>query len=268
MERISGEKVQERCDYFIGTEYDINYNPYVKEKLLNKWIQADKDYTQAKKIFCYTHLLHCNLKQVLDILSKIVVDFDIYFGNSDANFYQVHFNELKKIPNLKKVYSQNNTIIDPQVITLPIGLANRQWPHGKQEYLDIPICKSENVFLNFSLDTNPTRKKCKEILVSKGLKWIPNNNYQDYLKILSKHYFCICVEGNGLDTHRFWECLYLKTVPIVLKNDWTRTMEGKVPMILLDSWDSLNVDNLEYHWNINPEILTLRYYIPVNTYVV
>jgi hypothetical protein len=264
MERVSGEKVQERCDYFIGTDYDVNYNPYIKEKLLFKWIPIGSSYLtnfkNAKKIFCYTHLLYSHLKEVLDILAEIAVPFDIYFGNSDGNFLELHFKSLKTIKNIQKMYPQNNTIVDPQVITLPIGLANRQWPHGKQELLNnIETTKTENIFLNFDITTNATRGRCKEILLAKGLQWIPNNSYQDYLKILGKHHFCICVEGNGHDTHRFWECLYLKVVPIVLKSDWTRTMVGKVPMIVLDNWESLNV-NLVYNWEINEKVIDLNYY--------
>jgi hypothetical protein len=264
MVRVSGEAVQEKCNYFIGSQYDVNYNPYVKDKLLSKWIPIDtpylSNYTSAKKIFCYTHLLYSNLKDILEILSQIVVPFDIYFGNSDANFLESHFKSLKTIKNINKIYPQNNTIVDPMVITLPIGLANRQWPHGKQEYLDIPIEKSEFIFLNFDTSTNPTRKECKETLIAKGINWIPNNNYQEYLKILSKHHFCICVEGNGLDTHRFWECLYLKVIPVCLKNAWTSTLKG-IPMVLLDSWKDLNIIDLDYNWEINNDLLSLEYYL-------
>ncbi len=264
MVRVSGEAVQERCDYFIGSEYDINYNPYVKEKLLSKWIPVESshlvNYTKANKLFCYTHLLYSNLKDVLKILDNIDSSFDIYFGNSDANFLESHFLELSKIKNLRRMYPQNNTIIDPRVITLPIGIANKQWPHGNQNCFNFEIIKFENIFLNFDTSTNPTRLHCKNTLMSKGIKWIENNNYQDYLRILSKYHFCICVEGNGLDTHRFWECLYLRVVPICLRNDWTRTMEGKVPMVLLDSWNSLNTSELKYDFDLDSNILNLSYY--------
>lgn len=264
MVRVSGEAVQERCDYFIGSDYDINYNPYIKEKLLNKWIPVESshltNYTKANKIFCYTHLLYSNLKNVLSILNNIDSSFDIYFGNSDANFLESHFLELSKIKNLRKMYPQNNTIIDPRVITLPIGIANKQWPHGNQNCFNFEIVKFEGVFLNFDTSTNASRKNCKETLIGKGIKWIENNNYQDYLRILSKYHFCICVEGNGLDTHRFWECLYLQVVPICLKNDWTRTMEGKVPMVLLDSWNQLDITKLKYCFDLNCNILNLSYY--------
>jgi hypothetical protein len=264
MVRVSGEAVQEKCEYFIGSDYDINYNPYIKNNLLSKWIPVDKwyltNYKNANKIFCYTHLLYSNFKELLSILNEILNDFDIYFGNSDANFLEKHFSELSKIKNLRKVYPQNNTVVNQQVITLPIGIANRQWPHGNQECFNFEIIKSGGVFLNFDVHTNATRLDCKNTLIEKGITWIGNNNYQDYLKVLSKHHFCICVEGNGLDTHRFWECLYLKVIPICLKNDWTRTMEGKVPMILLDTWKSLNTDKLEYSWNLNEKILELEWY--------
>jgi hypothetical protein len=260
---ISGEKIQELCDYFIGSQYDVNYNPYVKERLLSKWIPIDSyhlvNYTHLKKVFCYTHLLN-NINEIIIILEKINSEFDIYFGNSDGNFFEHHYTQLKKnVKNLNKIYSQNNTVLE--AITLPIGIANSQWPHGNQEAFNFEIPpKTFDIFLNFDIRTNPQKRiTCKQILMDKGIPWIENKSYQEYLKTLSKYRFCICVEGNGLDSHRFWECLYLNVIPICLKNEWTKTMVGKVPMILLDTWESLDT-NLEYSFKINPDILTVKYY--------
>jgi hypothetical protein len=46
--------------------------------------------------------------------------------------------------------------------------------------------------------------------------------YNQYLEQLAEHRFCLCVRGNGLDTHRFWESLYLKVIPIVINNHITQ----------------------------------------------
>jgi len=34
----------------------------------------------------------------------------------------------------------------------------------------------------------------------------------------------ICPRGNGIDTHRFWECLYRGVVPIVKDSQWVKSI--------------------------------------------
>ena len=34
---------------------------------------------------------------------------------------------------------------------------------------------------------------------------------------IHKSYYVLSPHGYGLDPHRFWECIYLNTIPIVLK---------------------------------------------------
>ena len=45
--------------------------------------------------------------------------------------------------------------------------------------------------------------------------------YDEYLNELSKYRFCLCLRGNGIDTHRFWESLYLGVIPVILNNKTT-----------------------------------------------
>ena len=45
--------------------------------------------------------------------------------------------------------------------------------------------------------------------------------YPESLAELSAYRFCFCIRGNGLDTHRFWESLYLGVIPVVLQTPET-----------------------------------------------
>ena len=78
---------------------------------------------------------------------------------------------------------------------------------------------------------------------------MPNRDYQSYLYLLSSYKFAICPEGNGLDTHRFWECLYLKTIPICLKNPITKYYSKLFPIYLLDDWNDLDLNKLNHFYN-------------------
>ena len=102
------------------------------------------------------------------------------------------------------------------------------------------------------------------IIKSKNIPNIPNMDYMNYLKILLSYKFAICPEGNGIDTHRFWECLYLKVIPICLKNHVTKYYSKLFPILLLDDWNNIDENNLQLFYNnanwSNYDILDLNNY--------
>jgi hypothetical protein len=72
------------------------------------------------------------------------------------------------------------------------------------------------------------------------------NSYEAYLADLARHRFSICPRGNGIDTHRFWECQYLGVVPVVERSAHTELWEQQgLPMVLLDDWSDLSRRRLE-----------------------
>ena len=56
--------------------------------------------------------------------------------------------------------------------------------------------------------------------------------------------FVVCPEGNGIDTHRMWEALYLKTIPIMKKNMISKFIKkANIPVLILDKWSDLSKFN-------------------------
>ena len=138
-----------------------------------------------------------------------------------------------------------------KVFPLPIGLANSQWNHGNSkihlEVYEMHIEKTKEIYFNFSKNTSKEkRNKCYNDIIRKGIKWNANIPYREYLIELKRHKYAICPEGNGLDTHRFWECLYMNTIPICLKNEITEHYKKYFPIILLNDWKELDVNKLSY----------------------
>jgi hypothetical protein len=53
--------------------------------------------------------------------------------------------------------------------------------------------------------------------------------------------FTLCPEGNGLDTHRVWEALLAKVVPIVLESDFSKNLKNLgIPVLMIQNWDDLH----------------------------
>ena len=277
MNIITGEKIQDLCDYYIGTRDDFNFNPFIRQQY-KKQINIDNiDLYNIKtlnisRIFCYTHLINGTLyekyKDILfQVLSDITTQFSLIFHNSDGQFNELNL-ELFNIKNITNIYSQNinvpidnSFIINKKLAPVPIGIANSMWEHGNLSIWNIilndanlsinnkpdnkPDNKPNNIYMNFNINTNfIKRQECLNIMLTYNIPNVPNTDYYNYLKLLSTYKFAICPEGNGIDTHRFWECLYLKTIPICLKNTVTLYYSKLFPIILLDNWNDLNLDKL------------------------
>ena len=260
---ITGEKIQNECDLYIGRLEDFRFNPFIRDQK-NKQVIIDKFETyellnkNINLIFCHTHILNIEKNKLIHILNLIKTPFCLIFHNSDAGFKKQNM-DLFKIKNLKKIFTQNLEI-EPQdnLIPIPIGIANRMWGHGNLTIWNIvlsnlnTITKNNNIFFNFSIGTNKTKRtKCYDVISKKGIENLPNRDYQSYLFLLSSYKFAICPEGNGLDTHRFWECLYLKTIPICLKNPITTYYKQFFPIYLLDDWNGLDLNILDKFYNEN-----------------
>lgn len=272
---ISGERIQAFCDFYIGTHEQIHANPLFREDQhkKHKYIHEPIDFkgeTSIQSIFCFTNILHSHFDALERALQTIETPFKLYFHNSDCGFLVQH-KSLFSITNLQGIFTQNlETAPTDKLKPLPIGIANSMYAHGNlntwEKMLRGPcIKKTEKVYSQFSIDTNVMkRNKCLDIITSKGIPTQPSCHYFDYLNFLSTFEFAICPEGNGIDTHRFWECLYLKTVPICLKNPVTEYYSQFFPIVLLESWDELDITQLVYgSWPLNSwKMIDLHFWKP------
>ena len=167
------------------------------------------------------------------------------------------------------MFSQNVNFAHEKLFSLPIGLQNSQWgPENTQILNSISkdIEKTDLLYVNFSYNTHSSRIEIINLLSQINNTTIESGlPYFTYLSNLSKHKFCLCPRGNGIDTHRFWECQYLDVIPIIIKDDWTKSY-SELPILILNKWeDILHINfNEEYHKiklkNYNFNRLKMSYY--------
>lgn len=60
-----------------------------------------------------------------------------------------------------------------------------------------------------------------------------------YLERCRQHAFVACPRGNGFDTHRVWETLYMGSVPILLDSPLARRVYAGLPVVFVDDWSAL-----------------------------
>ena len=68
---------------------------------------------------------------------------------------------------------------------------------------------------------------------------------QAYLQDVQRHGLILCPRGNGHDTHRFYEALYMGALPVVLKRSYSARVAAKfgLPALKLNHWGQLRDSN-------------------------
>ena len=273
MNFISGETFQEIADVTIALNVESNYDSeLVKTQLkttntkLFVFSENDiidklpEDIKNAKIIFVYTHILEYFFSK---IFPKIETPIVLISHNSDHGIDE-RFLTFLSSNKLKKWYCQNRCISHPKLFSLPIGLGNKQWEHGNINLLKTVInknnIKTNLVYKNFDIATNiAKRKECIE-----KTNWIPFANrtsIENYWEEISRSAFSIAPHGNGIDCHRIWECLYLKTVPIVQYNECFSQFKH-LPILYVEDWSEISINFLREKYlkyeHFNLDILELN----------
>ena len=258
MNIVSGENIQNLCDYYLGTHTELTFNPFVNSQqfkhLCIDSLHIENQIANAKinNLFCYIENLETHLCVLVNILSKLRNPIKLFFHNGDTTFTQKHSNALLENKNILCIYSENLSIPPhDRLKPLPIGIANSMWSHGNiytwVSIMQMPLPKKQHlIYFYFEIYTNVhKRQRCFDIIRSMGIECQPKRSLTDYIQALSTFKFAICPEGNGIDTHRFWECLYLKVVPICPRNIITEYYSKFFPVLLLDNWEDLNINAME-----------------------
>lgn len=227
MNYIKGENFEKLCDYVLDIkgfkQNDIqNDIPkfFVKTDSIKEFFNK---YVPNKKFILITH------NSDLSITSE----YQKYLENS----------------NLIKWYAQNVDYEHKKLIPIPLGIANSIWLHGNTTTLQNVINENYNkeqlLCANFNTKTNPTvRNYCLKFI---DKKFVENNvSFELYLKNLAKSYFSICPMGNGIDSHRIWESLYLKTIPIAEHTYNLKFLAHQyhLPIIFINDWSDISNLNL------------------------
>ena len=225
--------------YSVSCRYILNYdgfkiNPNAKPEQ-NNWV--------------FVHTNHID-----DFFYNLNKDASIvlFTHNSDYPINEKHLNYIND-PRLIVWFAINVEIEHPKLKSIPIGINPPGFPCGDASILTKIVeenNKKQNMFYsNFSVNNN---KKDREQCLSETKVCLSENKlFEDYLRDISKSYFCISPQGNGIDCHRTWESLYLKTIPIVTKSHIVDTHKD-MPIIILDDWsDFKNINfNEELYYKI------------------
>jgi hypothetical protein len=251
---ITGERFQQLADVTIITDSIRRFHKNLDRRPIRLCLfRGDLQYLAVDRteqlepvkaavvLFVYTHLLEAFFEKIFPCLIR---PFILISHNSDA-VVDDRFAPYLEDGRLFKWFAQNVALDHEKLVSIPLGVANSQWPHGRCDLLrDVAGRQRPRtglVYMNFDVRTNPARRKPvferfqNHPLVTRsgGL------GYEAYLKELASHHFCICPPGNGLDCHRIWECIYLGVIPIILADVRLKGFD-ELPILYIDDWGDLD----------------------------
>ena len=220
-----------------------------------KNIQKFTSQSSMKTIFIDSHLANEFNDKSLEFIEECI----LILHNSDDSLKEKSI--LLNNPKIKKIFAQNINFYHPKVTPIPIGLEN---VHLRSNVMvrsllfaiNKPMNNKPAIFYQFNIKTNVSER-------SDALNYISNHPLSEttrrlkslkYLLKLKKYMFCLAPVGNGIDTHRFWECIYLNVIPICKENYLTLYFRSLgLPIWVVKDWTDLeqykNSESLEKKYN-------------------
>lgn len=193
-------------------------------------------------IFCKTDFI----SSLFDKLENFSIPIKLITHESD---FEINKNTFEHRPNcIKKWFAINVNYKHSDLIPIPLGLANKYCKITlKENDLNPFEKKNKLLYINHRIETNLYHR-------SWIYNWFETNNWctvdkpnlslEEFSKQISQHQFMLCPRGNGIDTHRLWECLYSNVIPIVENNIHYEQVLQNIPAIIVDSFKEVDEDFL------------------------
>lgn len=148
-------------------------------------------------------------------------------------------------PKLIVWFAKNSMIAHPKLRPLPLGIANKYWPHGNTDMVkdmrnQLPtIQKNTLLYVNFDTNTNPMRLDIFNYFAQQSFSYVQKPKpFDAYLHDLAQSKFVISPPGSSLDCHRIWEALLANCIPIVIHSPLDMILHD-LPVLLINDWSEV-----------------------------
>jgi hypothetical protein len=256
-------------------EHFLCYKPEINEGFLKKY-NHEHYYSNTVNVSELKHgdIIFCKtgfIEQFFKLIKDVKVHLKLITHNSDYSINETRFQ--KKPDCIKAWWGQNIDYSNNNLFSLPIGLENIWWRGGLQYNTIINKLafgvfqkKSKLIYVNHA-QRNEARREAYTYFADKTYSTTKHSvGYNQYIQDIVEHQFVLCPDGNGIDTHRLWECLYVGSIPIVFKGINTNFYRN-LPITFIDSYGEITESFLQNEftritnikWSF--ESLDLKYWI-------
>lgn len=193
-------------------------------------------------------------------------NFIIFTSQEDTpidNLIQLPFNVLK-------IYAVNAFFNNEQIIPFPFGLQRQMTRDDNRLNIIRNVIKTTSkpkklLYINCGIERNAERLPLAKFgqyswvttRFDKDSKFFPYDRYSEFLSEIRDHKFVVCPKGHGFDTHRIWETLYMRRVPIMLDHPYFRVLLKGFPILFVDNWEEITELSLATNDYLFEEALTM-----------
>lgn len=294
MEILTGDHVSKAVDYSFGDHFsiwdktlpdaftkeaNINNQEFIDQakefrgkimtlyidnlRLYPRPVKTDTDYD---KYFVGNLMLTNNLLAMCSLLPAN--GFIIYTGQEDTPIDEY----IGVPPNVLQVYAVNAVYNNDQITPFPFGLQRQMNPDDNRlgvmksyVYRDEKRGANKLFYINMGIGRNPERAPLAEFKdndwvttrFNESSKFFPYSKYTDFLEELWNHKFIACPPGHGMDTHRIWETMYMRRVPVIKEHPYFRKLLAGFPVLYVNNWYDVTHALLEENEHLFQEAQTM-----------
>lgn len=276
IELLEGLSLAKMCDYSFGDQASVLCKiPGGSMKEANRENREFKDVvTKISRYRDYMTVFIDNIRlynRPIDVdevnrdwINKLMVENDLLKlcgFYKDMNF--IIFANLEDTPiddyiesqiptNVLGIYAANAIYHSEKVFPFPYGIQRPMWLGDIRKELLLSnmyneVQPSKLLYINHSVHTNvPARAGIKELFYNKPWATVVDARikYRKFLSDIKNHKFVICPIGNAVDCHRNWEVLYMRRVPVMIKNDYLQKLYFNLPVLFVDNYSDISQDLL------------------------
>ncbi len=218
-----------------------------------------------------------NLENLFFLLKNLDKSFNLILITHQADTMITKKLFDKKPECINNWFALNVEYKNNNLIPLPLGIANdysyKKNIVSKDLLHDINekniYDKKVLVYVNFNENTNKKERSWIKPYFNK-IDWAEveedNLSIKQYADKIKNASFVICPWGNGVDSHRIWETLFLGSIPIVKNHTTFNNLKG-LPIFFVDDFKELTEEklkefllSLESSESFNKEKLNLNYW--------
>jgi len=220
--------------YLAKSQYSI-----LDEQALNYFLKSHNSKIEYKSLYIVGEMVQ-ELLKAKSLMPKIKT---LIIMESDTTQYESELASL--YPYVEKIYSHNLIGSSSRCLPIPLGLERQAYRSAGRlnNFKHLNSIKREKRSIQFLIawndNTNPNREVYRRQFKGDSRSLIVENRLHANTihKLMKKSRFIPCPAGNGLDTHRVWEAIYLGAVPVLLESEFCG--DATWPVIVVKNWSEL-----------------------------
>ena len=229
------------------TYYELSSIRITSQHELNEFYKQLENIQNFTSIYLNSDFLN-DFKNIYFTYEKLVIE-KLLVVESDKHNFTVDLIPL--LNKTKKIYANHLIGKYPNIHPIPVGIERQSYRSSGvlRDFRKITSIFPQKRYILFLIAWNDNNNKKRSIYKEQFTESInalvinQRINAQALHKIMRKTLFVPCPAGNGIDTHRIWESVYLGAVPVVLKSEFCG--DENWPVLVIENWSELLKMNRE-----------------------